>query len=114
MLRKQGIIKRSLHVRIMTIYNDIRCTGTIAKEMEEKAGYDRVKTPSVTKEDLFLRSGHLPYYAESMYPPMELEGVKYNELPNAPQDLRFKGAFLPRPARAPCRIWHVLPLRKIG
>jgi len=49
----------------------------LAKEMEEKAGYDRVRTPHLTKEDLFIRSGHLPYYAESMYPPMELEGVKY-------------------------------------
>ena len=49
----------------------------LAKEMEEKAGYVRVRTPHLTKEDLFIRSGHLPYYAESMYPPMELEGVKY-------------------------------------
>jgi threonyl-tRNA synthetase len=49
----------------------------LAKEMEDKAGYSRVRTPNLTKEDLFLRSGHLPYYAESMYPPMELEGVKY-------------------------------------
>ncbi len=49
----------------------------LAKEMEEKTGYVRVRTPNLTKEDLFLKSGHLPYYAESMYPPMELEGVKY-------------------------------------
>ncbi len=49
----------------------------LAKEMEDKAGYVRVRTPNLTKEDLFIRSGHLPYYAESMYPPMELEGVKY-------------------------------------
>jgi len=49
----------------------------LAKDMEDKAGYSRVKTPHLTKEDLFIRSGHLPYYAESMYPPMELEGVKY-------------------------------------
>ncbi|MCS7061136.1 MAG: threonine--tRNA ligase [Anaerolineae bacterium] len=50
----------------------------LAKEMELKHGYQRVRTPHVTKEDLFLRSGHLPYYAESMYPPMELDnGVKY-------------------------------------
>ncbi len=49
----------------------------LAKEMEEKAGYVRVRTPVVSKEDLFLHSGHLPYYAESMYPPMEIEGVKY-------------------------------------
>ncbi|HEX7619680.1 MAG TPA: threonine--tRNA ligase [Anaerolineales bacterium] len=49
----------------------------LAKEMEEKAGYLRVKTPHLAKEDLFVHSGHLPYYAESMYPPMEIEGVKY-------------------------------------
>ena len=50
----------------------------LAKKMEEEAGYERVKTPHVTKEELFLRSGHLPYYAESMYPPMTLEdGQKY-------------------------------------
>lgn len=49
----------------------------LAAETELRAGYQRVKTPHLTKEDLFLRSGHLPYYAESMYPPMELEGVRY-------------------------------------
>ena len=49
----------------------------LAKEVEWKAGYQRVRTPVLTKEDLFLKSGHLPYYAESMYPPMEMEGVKY-------------------------------------
>ena len=45
--------------------------------MEFKRGYQRVKTPHLAKEDLYLHSGHLPYYAESMYPPMELEGVRY-------------------------------------
>ena len=65
----------------------------LAKEMEEKAGYDRVKTPSVTKEDLFLRSGHLPYYAESMFPPMELEGVKYYVKPmNCPMHHKIFGS----------------------
>jgi threonyl-tRNA synthetase len=49
----------------------------LAKEVEFKHGYTRVRTPNITKEDLFLTSGHLPYYAESMYPPMELEGVRY-------------------------------------
>ncbi len=49
----------------------------LAKEMERKAGYVRVRTPHITKEALFLHSGHLPYYADSMYPPMELEGVRY-------------------------------------
>ena len=49
----------------------------LAKEVELRHGYLRVRTPHLSKEDLFLRSGHLPYYAESMYPPMELEGVRY-------------------------------------
>ena len=65
----------------------------LAKEMEEKAGYDRVRTPHLTKEDLFLRSGHLPYYAESMYPPMELEGVKYYVKPmNCPMHHKIFGS----------------------
>jgi threonyl-tRNA synthetase len=49
----------------------------LAKETEEDAGYKRVVTPHIAKENLYLTSGHLPYYADSMYPPMELEGVKY-------------------------------------
>lgn len=49
----------------------------LAKEMEAKAGYLRVRTPHLAKEDLFIHSGHLPYYAESMYPAMELEGTRY-------------------------------------
>ena len=49
----------------------------LAKETEEKAGYKRVVTPHIAKESLYLTSGHLPYYQESMYPPMELEGQKY-------------------------------------
>jgi len=49
----------------------------LAKEMELEAGYVRVRTPHLSKADLFFHSGHLPYYEESMYPPMELEGVKY-------------------------------------
>lgn len=44
-----------------------------AKDMEFLAGYQRVATPHITKEELFYRSGHLPYYAEGMYPPMKLE-----------------------------------------
>lgn len=49
----------------------------LAKETEAKAGYLRVRTPHICKESMYIRSGHLPYYQESMYPPMELEGVKY-------------------------------------
>lgn len=49
----------------------------LAKETELDAGYKRVVTPHIAKENLYLTSGHLPYYQDSMYPPMELEGVKY-------------------------------------
>lgn len=49
----------------------------LAKESELEAGYKRVVTPHIAKEKLYLTSGHLPYYQDSMYPPMELEGVKY-------------------------------------
>jgi threonyl-tRNA synthetase len=76
----------------------------LAKEMEEAAGYDRVRTPHLTKEDLFIRSGHLPYYAESMYPPMELEGVKYYVKPmNCPMHHKIFGA---RP-----RSYREMPIR---
>lgn len=76
----------------------------LAKDMEDRAGYSRVRTPNLTKEDLFIRSGHLPYYAESMYPPMELEGVKYYVKPmNCPMHHKIFGA---RP-----RSYRELPIR---
>lgn len=49
----------------------------LAKETEEEAGYKRVVTPHIAKENLYLTSGHLPYYQDSMFPPMELDGAKY-------------------------------------
>src|SRR5580704_5562288 len=49
----------------------------LAKKNEAEQDYVRVKTPHIAKESMYLRSGHLPYYADSMFPPMELEGVKY-------------------------------------
>ena len=49
----------------------------LAKSTEEKGGYKRVVTPHIAKESLYLTSGHLPYYQDGMFPPMELEGVKY-------------------------------------
>lgn len=44
----------------------------LAKETEFQAGYVRVRTPHLAKEKMYKTSGHLPYYAESMFPPMEL------------------------------------------
>ncbi len=49
----------------------------LAKKTEQAAGYDRVRTPHIAKESMYLTSGHLPYYEDSMYPPMILEGEKY-------------------------------------
>lgn len=49
----------------------------LAKETEQAAGYKRVVTPHLAKESMYLTSGHLPYYQDSMYPAMELDGQKY-------------------------------------
>lgn len=49
----------------------------LAKETEEDAGYKRVATPHIAKESMYLTSGHLPYYADSMFPPMEMDGERY-------------------------------------
>jgi len=46
----------------------------LAKETEFAAGYQRVRTPHIARESLYKKSGHLPYYADSMFPPMELRG----------------------------------------
>ena len=59
--------------------------GTMRRVMEEysrqrheSAGYEFVYTPHITKSELFERSGHLDWYADGMYPPMEMdEGQKY-------------------------------------
>ncbi len=44
----------------------------LAKETEFAAGYVRVRTPHIAREKMYKTSGHLPYYAESMFPPIEL------------------------------------------
>ncbi|MDD5547296.1 MAG: threonine--tRNA ligase [Candidatus Pacebacteria bacterium] len=49
----------------------------LAKEKESAEGYQRVSTPIITKEDLFIKSGHLPHYKESMYAPMDIDGENY-------------------------------------
>ena len=58
--------------------------GVLRKEMEdysrrrhEQSGYSFVNTPHISKETLFQTSGHLPYYADGMFPPMEFEGANY-------------------------------------
>lgn len=48
-----------------------------AKKTEKEGGYQRVKSPHIAKESMYLKSGHLPYYKDSMFPPMELDGINY-------------------------------------
>ena len=43
----------------------------LARETEFAAGYQRVRTPHIARESLYLKSGHLPYYKESMFAPVE-------------------------------------------
>jgi threonyl-tRNA synthetase len=69
--------------------------GMVRKLMEdysraehERAGYDFVYTPHITKSTLFEISGHLGWYAENMYPPMEMEGASYYPKPmNCPMHI---------------------------
>ncbi|MBC7426644.1 MAG: threonine--tRNA ligase [Bacteroidia bacterium] len=71
----------------------IEALETFAKKTENEAGYVRVKSPHIAKEALYIRSGHLPYYAESMFPPMELDGEKYYlKAMNCPHHHKIFGA----------------------
>src|ERR687887_1910665 len=62
----------------------------LAKETEFAAGYQRVKSPHIARESLYKKSGHLPYYADSMFPPMEMvedvEALKRDELKRKESD----------------------------
>ncbi|MEU8268965.1 threonine--tRNA ligase [Sphaerisporangium sp. NPDC049002] len=60
---KGGIVRR-----IMEDYS---------RRRHEEAGYSFVNTPHITKENLYQVSGHLDWYADGMFPPMELEGARY-------------------------------------
>src|ERR1044072_2854424 len=74
----------------------------LAKETEFAAGYQRVRTPHIARESLYLKSGHLPYYAESMFPPMEL--------PASSQSVCRRPAKLSRTAVAIRRVRHLLSI----
>ena len=78
----------------------------LAKETEFRAGYQRVRTPHIARENLYLTSGHLPYYKDSMFPPMEIsedgevgQEVKYYlKAMNCPHHHKLFGA-VPRSYR---------------
>lgn len=85
----------------------------LAKETEFAAGYQRVRTPHLARESMYLTSGHLPLYAESMFPPIEMHEessaanepkVKYYLKPmNCPHHHKIFGAVQ--------RSYRDLPLR---
>jgi threonyl-tRNA synthetase len=60
---KGGIIRRAME--------------DYSRRKHEDAGYSFVNTPHIAKQGLFETSGHLPYYADSMFPPIEFEGTDY-------------------------------------
>ncbi|MGH3099248.1 MAG: threonine--tRNA ligase [Streptosporangiales bacterium] len=75
-----------------------------ARRRHEEAGYEFVYTPHIVKSDLFETSGHLDWYAEGMYPPMEMEGAKYY-----PKPMNCPGHILIYASRG--RSYRELPLR---
>jgi threonyl-tRNA synthetase len=87
---KGGIIRREME--------------NYSREQHERAGYAFVNTPHITKGNLFETSGHLGWYADGMFPPMEMEGASYYLKPmNCPfHDLIF---------RSRGRSYRELPLR---
>jgi threonyl-tRNA synthetase len=60
---KGGIIRRELE--------------TYSRHRHQESGYEFVNTPHISKEGLFHTSGHLPYYADTMFPPLSFEGENY-------------------------------------
>ncbi len=85
--------------------------GLVRKLMEDysrarhqAAGYSFVNTPHITKSDLFEISGHLGWFAENMYPPMDMEGQAYYVKPmNCPMHILIY--------RSRSRSYRDLPMR---
>lgn len=77
----------------------------LAKRTENEAGYLRVRTPHIAKESMYLTTGHLPYYADSMFPPMEMDGEKYYLKPmNCPHHHKIFGMMNPSYRELPVRL----------
>ncbi len=66
---------------------------TLAKQKEREQWYSIVRSPHIAKDKLYLRSGHLPYYKEDMFPTMELDGERYVlKAMNCPHHHKIYGA----------------------
>jgi len=65
----------------------------LAKETEDKAAYQRVRTPHLTKGSLYEKSGHLDHYQDAMYPSMDVDGIEYYVKPmNCPHHHKIYAA----------------------
>ena len=65
----------------------------LAKETEDKAQYQRVRTPHLTKGSLYEKSGHLDHYQDAMYPSMDVDGIEYYVKPmNCPHHHKIYAA----------------------
>ena len=65
----------------------------LAKETEDKAAYQRVRTPHLTKGSLYEKSGHLEHYQDAMYPSMDVDGIEYYVKPmNCPHHHKIYAA----------------------
>ena len=65
----------------------------LAKETEDKAAYQRVRTPHLTKGTLYEKSGHLDHYQDAMYPSMDVDGIEYYVKPmNCPHHHKIYAA----------------------
>jgi threonyl-tRNA synthetase len=90
-----------------------------SRQRHEAAGYEFVYTPHITKAELFETSGHLDWFAEGMFPPMELDGGQqyYLKPMNCPFHILIVKSRqrsyreLPDP---PLRVRQRLPLREVG
>lgn len=82
----------------------------LAKETEARYGYKRVRSPHIAKQELYLRSWHLPYYKDSMFPPMEMDGETYYlKAMNCPHHHKIYGAEPKSYRDLPIRLaeyWH--------
>ena len=66
---------------------------SLAKETEDRHGYDQVRTPHLTKGDLYKKSGHLELYKDAMYPAMDVDGMDYYVKPmNCPHHHKIYAA----------------------
>jgi len=66
---------------------------SLAKETEDRHGYHQVRTPHLTKGDLYKKSGHLELYKDAMYPAMDVDGMDYYVKPmNCPHHHKIYAA----------------------